>query len=121
MEPEKRRPTFAQQMVTRIITRFEGFTGRYVWHCHILEHEDNEMMDRTMSSLREHKRQAHDFAKIPAIARVDFIALEPAGFAAKVSEQAVPILVSETLAAPFPDPLHERYLRAFLRRANSPV
>jgi spore coat protein A len=31
-------------MVTRIITKFEGFTGRYVWHCHILEHEDNEMM-----------------------------------------------------------------------------
>jgi len=32
------------QMVTRIIARFEGYTGRYVWHCHILEHEDNEMM-----------------------------------------------------------------------------
>jgi len=31
-------------MVTRIIVRFEGFTGRYVWHCHLLEHEDNEMM-----------------------------------------------------------------------------
>ena len=31
-------------MITRIITRFEGYTGRYVWHCHILEHEDNEMM-----------------------------------------------------------------------------
>jgi spore coat protein A len=31
-------------MVTRIIVRFEGFSGRYVWHCHILEHEDNEMM-----------------------------------------------------------------------------
>jgi spore coat protein A len=31
-------------MVTRIIIRFEGFAGRYVWHCHILEHEDNEMM-----------------------------------------------------------------------------
>ncbi len=30
--------------VTRIIARFEGFTGRYVWHCHVLEHEDNEMM-----------------------------------------------------------------------------
>jgi spore coat protein A len=30
--------------VTRIITKFEGFTGRYVWHCHVLEHEDNEMM-----------------------------------------------------------------------------
>ncbi len=32
------------QMVTRIIVRFEGYTGRYVWHCHNLEHEDNEMM-----------------------------------------------------------------------------
>jgi spore coat protein A len=34
----------APGMVTRIIIRFEGFAGRYVWHCHILEHEDNEMM-----------------------------------------------------------------------------
>lgn len=32
------------RMVTRIIVRFEGYTGRYVWHCHLLEHEDNEMM-----------------------------------------------------------------------------
>jgi spore coat protein A, manganese oxidase len=31
-------------VVTRIIAKFEGFPGRYVWHCHILEHEDNEMM-----------------------------------------------------------------------------
>ncbi|MDB6104455.1 MAG: Multicopper oxidase [Gammaproteobacteria bacterium] len=31
-------------MVTRIIVKFEGFVGRYVWHCHMLEHEDNEMM-----------------------------------------------------------------------------
>jgi spore coat protein A len=30
--------------VTRIIVKFEGYTGRYVWHCHVLEHEDNEMM-----------------------------------------------------------------------------
>jgi len=30
--------------VTRIIIKFEGYPGRYVWHCHILEHEDNEMM-----------------------------------------------------------------------------
>jgi len=30
--------------VTRIIARFEGEPGRYVWHCHMLEHEDNEMM-----------------------------------------------------------------------------
>lgn len=32
------------KMVTRIIAKFEGFNGRYVWHCHVLEHEDNEMM-----------------------------------------------------------------------------
>jgi spore coat protein A len=31
-------------MVTRIIARFEGEPGRYVWHCHLLEHEDNDMM-----------------------------------------------------------------------------
>jgi spore coat protein A len=30
--------------VTRIIVPFEGYVGRYVWHCHILEHEDNDMM-----------------------------------------------------------------------------
>jgi spore coat protein A len=32
------------KMVTRIIVRFDSYPGRYVWHCHILEHEDNEMM-----------------------------------------------------------------------------
>jgi spore coat protein A, manganese oxidase len=31
-------------LVTRIIVRFEGFVGRYVWHCHLLEHAANEMM-----------------------------------------------------------------------------
>jgi len=31
-------------MVTRIAMRFDGEPGRYVWHCHFLEHEDNEMM-----------------------------------------------------------------------------
>jgi spore coat protein A len=30
--------------ITRIIVPFEGYAGRYVWHCHLLEHEDNEMM-----------------------------------------------------------------------------
>jgi bilirubin oxidase len=29
--------------VTRIKARFDA-PGRFVWHCHILEHEDNEMM-----------------------------------------------------------------------------
>ena len=31
-------------MVTLIIVPFNGYAGRYVWHCHVLEHEDNEMM-----------------------------------------------------------------------------
>jgi spore coat protein A len=31
-------------MITRFIVRFEGYAGRYVWHCHLLEHEDNDMM-----------------------------------------------------------------------------
>ena len=30
--------------VLTILIRFEGYTGRYVFHCHMLEHEDNDMM-----------------------------------------------------------------------------
>lgn len=30
--------------VLTIIVRFDGFAGRYVFHCHMLEHEDNDMM-----------------------------------------------------------------------------
>ena len=29
--------------VTRIAVKFQG-AGLYVWHCHILEHEDHDMM-----------------------------------------------------------------------------
>lgn len=32
------------ETITRIIIRFEGYVGRYVWHCHLLEHAANEMM-----------------------------------------------------------------------------
>lgn len=32
--------------VTRLIARFGDFPGDFVWHCHILEHEDHEMMRR---------------------------------------------------------------------------
>lgn len=31
-------------LITRIIVPFEGYPGRYVWHCHVLEHAANEMM-----------------------------------------------------------------------------
>lgn len=30
--------------VTRIIARFGPYTGIFPWHCHILEHEDHDMM-----------------------------------------------------------------------------
>jgi spore coat protein A, manganese oxidase len=33
-------------MVSRTIAKFDGFNGGYVLHCHILEHEDNDMMQR---------------------------------------------------------------------------
>jgi spore coat protein A, manganese oxidase len=32
------------KQVTRIIMKFGPYSGLYVWHCHILEHEDWEMM-----------------------------------------------------------------------------
>jgi spore coat protein A len=31
-------------MITRIIAKFEGYAGKYLYHCHILEHEANDMM-----------------------------------------------------------------------------
>ena len=39
--------------VTRIIARFGPFTGTYVWHCHIIEHEDHDMM-RPYEVLQNH-------------------------------------------------------------------
>ncbi len=30
--------------ITRVIARFEDFLGRFAYHCHILEHEEHEMM-----------------------------------------------------------------------------
>ena len=30
--------------ITRIIVNFSGYPGKYLYHCHILEHEANDMM-----------------------------------------------------------------------------
>ena len=30
--------------VLTILVRFDGYAGKYVYHCHMLEHEDNDMM-----------------------------------------------------------------------------
>ena len=32
------------QEITRVIARFEDYTGKFAYHCHVLEHEDHEMM-----------------------------------------------------------------------------
>lgn len=37
-------PLINSHTVTRIIVPFVGYAGRYVWHCHLLEHEENENM-----------------------------------------------------------------------------
>jgi hypothetical protein len=32
------------QTITRLIVRFDDYTGLFAYHCHVLEHEDHEMM-----------------------------------------------------------------------------
>ncbi|MFQ5463025.1 MAG: multicopper oxidase family protein, partial [Phycisphaerae bacterium] len=34
----------APNRIVRVIARFEDYLGRFAYHCHILEHEDHEMM-----------------------------------------------------------------------------
>jgi hypothetical protein len=34
----------APNQILRVITRFEDYKGKYAYHCHILEHEEHEMM-----------------------------------------------------------------------------
>lgn len=31
-------------MVTKVIMHWKDFTGNYMWHCHVFEHEDHDMM-----------------------------------------------------------------------------
>jgi len=39
-------PASASTAANRVAVplRLRGYAGEYVWHCHILEHEANEMM-----------------------------------------------------------------------------
>jgi len=41
----------APNQIVRVIARFEDYKGKYAYHCHILEHEDNEMMRQFQSIL----------------------------------------------------------------------
>jgi len=45
--------------MVEIIAKFEGYLGRYLYHCHLLEHEDHDMMRQFVvarSDLRKHSR-----------------------------------------------------------------
>lgn len=42
--------------ITRVIIKFGPFSGDYVWHCHILEHEDYDMM-RPMRVVESDERE----------------------------------------------------------------
>jgi FtsP/CotA-like multicopper oxidase with cupredoxin domain len=48
VDPNERGPTDVVRVdpdeTVRIVTRFGDFTGKYPWHCHILEHEEVAMM-----------------------------------------------------------------------------
>lgn len=46
--------------ITRIIMRFAPYTGRYVYHCHILEHEDYDMMRPFIVREKPCKCKQHD-------------------------------------------------------------
>jgi spore coat protein A len=49
--------------VTRIIVRFDGYSGRFVWHCHTLKHAANE----DDAALRNYLRvSGEDLLKSPA-------------------------------------------------------
>ncbi len=37
--------------IVRVIARFEDYAGKYAYHCHILEHEDHEMMRQFVATL----------------------------------------------------------------------
>jgi spore coat protein A len=51
-------------LITRVIVHFEGFEGKFVYHCHILDHEENDMMQYMVTSRKLHK-EGEDQAAVP--------------------------------------------------------
>lgn len=51
--------------ITRIIVEFDVFPGKYVYHCHILDHEENDMMQYMIVSEPLHK-EAGNLDALPA-------------------------------------------------------
>lgn len=61
--------------VTRLIMRFAPYEGDYVWHCHILEHEDYEMMRplRVIEPRKEKETKISVNAKIGRVISAYFL------------------------------------------------
>lgn len=51
--------------ITRLLVRFGPYTGRYVYHCHILEHEDHDMMRPFDVFPCKHKPDKKDSCQCP--------------------------------------------------------
>lgn len=51
--------------ITRVIIHFEGFPGKYVYHCHILDHEENDMM-QYMVVTGPFGKEAEEASALPA-------------------------------------------------------
>ncbi|MED3662160.1 multicopper oxidase family protein [Ureibacillus terrenus] len=49
-------------MVTRVIMHWKEHAGNYIWHCHLLEHEDHDMMRpiKVVDAVSAHHPQEHD-------------------------------------------------------------
>lgn len=70
--------------ITRVIATFSGYTGLFPYHCHVLEHEDNEMM-----------RQFHvvyfgDFDRNDSVDLADFIDFATCMFGPSIAPSPVP-------------------------------
>ena len=73
--------------VTRIKATFD-LPGQFVWHCHIVEHEDNEMMrplSRRAESLGRKAMKPQNNFKLAGVAAVAFIGVAVSAGRAEVA------------------------------------
>jgi len=52
--------------VTYVIAKFEDFAGKFVYHCHILDHEENDMMQYMQTKRGLAKESADEEATVPS-------------------------------------------------------
>jgi len=64
--------------VTRIFITFNSYVGKYVLHCHIIEHEDNDMM-RTFAVIGVNPPMLPDYALYAIIMIIIVVAILAVG------------------------------------------